>query len=367
MLARGPVPALVRSWLLLITAVPVAGFAQPAAGDLPGALQPALERAAELPRLHSLLISHQGNLVVERYYNGRGPDDIANIKSASKSIISALVGAAIERGHLQLDQSIAPFFPAHADLLEGDKARISIRDLLTMQSGLETTSNRNYGRWVLSDDWVRFALSQPLEDPPGTVMEYSTGDTHLLSAILNRATGESTLEFARRVLGRPLGFRLADWPTDPQGIHFGGNDMEFTPRQMLRFGRLYLEDGRHDGRQVLPADWVEASLEAQTVSPRGRGDRYYGYGWWIRDMAGYRTTYAWGYGGQFILLVDELDLVVVTTSSSQPGEGRRQHTRAIYRLAEYDIIAPLAEALGKPVPFADDNTVGGGAAHLPDT
>lgn len=337
----------------MLAAVPLAGATQPAADDLPGALQPALEQAAELPRLHSLLISHEGNLVVERYFNGRGPGDIANIKSASKSVISALVGAAVERGHLQLDQPIAPYFPEHADLLEGPKGRISIRDLLTMQGGLASTSNRNYGRWVLSDDWVRFALSQPLENPPGTVMEYSTGSTHLLSSILNRATGESTLEFGRRVLGRPLGFHLADWPTDPQGIHFGGNDMEFTPRQMLRFGRLYLEEGRHDGRQVLPADWVEESLETQTVSPRGRGDRHYGYGWWIRDMAGYRTTYAWGYGGQFILLVDELDLVVVTTSSSQPGEGRRHHTRTIYQLAEYGIIAPIAEALGKPVNFQE--------------
>ena len=152
--------------------------------------------------------------------------------------------------------------------------------------------------------------------PPGTRLLYSTGNTHLLSAILTQATGKSTLQFAREELGRPLGFHIADWPTDPKGIYFGGNNMEMTPRQMLAFGELYVNQGRANGRQVIPESWVETSLQRRVESSRERG-RYYGYGWWLRDMASVNIAYAWGYGGQFILLAPELDLVVVTAGDSE--------------------------------------------------
>ncbi len=306
----------------------------------------AVEMASSLPRLHSLLVSWHDDLILEKYFNGRGPSSIANVKSVSKSVISALVGIAISDGYLQgVDQPIGDFFgDALAREADAGKRRITIGDLLTMQSGLETTSNRNYGAWVLSSDWVGFALAQPLQHSPGILMEYSTGNTHLLSAILTIATGKSTLAFARASLGEPLGFRVAAWPQDPQGIYYGGNDMEFTAQQMLAFGRLYLHGGRANGAQVVPADWVEASLRPRAVSTREIG-RYYGYGWWVREMAGYTTPYAWGYGGQFILLVPELDLVVVTTSSSFPGDERRQHLRQLYNLIEYSLIAPLSDAL----------------------
>jgi CubicO group peptidase (beta-lactamase class C family) len=297
--------------------------------------------AESMPRLHSLLISRRGELVLERYFNGRDADDVANVKSVSKSIVSALVGIAIARGAIPgVDATLGDYFQAQL-VGEPDKARITIGDLLTMRAGLETTSNRNYGAWVLSDDWVAYALGQPQLRPPGTDMTYSTGNTHLLSAILTRATERSTLSFAQEVLAGPLGFDLAQWPRDPQGIYFGGNDMELTPRQMLAFGELYLNDGKADGRQVVPAEWVDESLQRRTRSPRGEG-RYYGYGWWSRDMAGYQVPYAWGYGGQFILLVPDLDVAIVTTSASTPGADRRAHTRGLYDFVEDDIIPTVA-------------------------
>lgn len=306
----------------------------------------ALATAQALPRLRSLLISHRGTLLLERYFNGAEASDIANVKSVSKSLMSALIGLAIEHGHIE---GVHTPIRAYLDTpsltgTDNPKADITIEDLLTMQSGLETTSNRNYGAWVLSSDWIEFALDQPIVVPPGTRMIYSTGNTHLLSAILTEASGMSTLEFARRYLSAPLGFRLASWPQDPNGIYFGGNDMELTPRQMLRIGEMYLQGGRANGRQVLPAAWIEASFQPHTESTREEG-RFYGYGWWLRDMAGFETPYAWGYGGQFILLVPELELVVVTTSSSYPGPDRRRHTRRMYDLVEYDIIAPFARTL----------------------
>lgn len=307
----------------------------------------AVASGESMPRLHSILVSIGEEIVLERYFNGHGADDPQNVKSVSKSLISALVGIAIEEGYIGgTDEPIAEYF---GEQLADDpaKQRITIGHLLSMQAGLETTSNRNFGAWVQSDDWIEFALEQPMRDAPGGRMIYSTGNTHLLSAILTRATGMSTLEFARRHLGRPLGFHLSAWPQDPQGIYRGGNDMELTPRQMLEFGRLYLNGGRAGGRQIVPAEWIEASWNPRTESRREEG-RHYGYGWWIREMAGYTATYAWGYGGQFILLVPELDLVVVTTSSSLPGDSRRRHTRRMYDLVEHEIIAPAAQGLSAP-------------------
>ena len=145
---------------------------------------------------------------------------------------------------------------------------------------------------------------------PGTEMEYSTGNTHLLSAILTQATKTSTWQFAQDALARPLGFTLARWPQDPQGIYFGGNDMLLTPRQMLAFGELYLRRGRVKGSdrltetQVIPDKWIEQSFVPRAVSPIS-GQRY-GYGWWMRDLAGHQAYFAWGFGGQYIILVPDL-------------------------------------------------------------
>ncbi len=325
---------------LVVLHVPVSLHAQaaPAGAALLGA---AADAAGELPRMHSLLVSHCGELILERYYNGTRPGRLANVKSASKSIISALTGIAIHRGHLSgLDHRIGDIFP---ELLAGEanaaKRAITIGDLLSMRSGLESTSSRNYGAWVLSGHWVRFALTRDLVSPPGTRMEYSTGNTHLLSAILSKVTGKSTWQFAQDQLAGPLGFTLARWPQDPQGIYFGGNDMLLTPRQMLAFGELYLNRGRANGRQVVPEAWIDASTVALTRSRIS--DQRYGYGWWVRELGGLHTFYAWGYGGQFIFVVPDLQLVVVATSAATAGEERRDHRRLVYDLIERQIIGPL--------------------------
>jgi CubicO group peptidase (beta-lactamase class C family) len=309
-------------------------------------LDPASKAADEIPRVHSLLISHHGELLLERYSKGIQPTRLANIKSVSKSVIAALVGIAIGKGLLPgVEQPIEPYF---IDVLKTEKdpakKRITIEDLLTMQSGLQTTSNQNYGAWVLSPNWVRHALTRPLNNPPGTRMEYSTGNTHLLSAILTQTTGKNSWQFAQEVLAKPLGFTLARWPQDPQGIYFGGNDMLMTPRQMVKFGELYLHEGRIGNVQVIPADWVKSSFKEHAESTRER-ERFYGYGWWIRDMAGYRVRYAWGFGGQFIFVVKDLDLVVVVTSSSDATEERNRNARTIIGLVEDLVVAPIARSL----------------------
>jgi CubicO group peptidase (beta-lactamase class C family) len=302
------------------------------------------QAASALPRLRSLLVSHRGELEFEEYYNGSGPDSQANMKSASKSLMSAFIGIAIGQGVLTgVDQPIGEFFP---DLLAGAgnaaKREITIGDLLTMRSGLETTSNRNYGAWVVSSNWVRHALHMPMVDEPGGGMIYSTGSTHILSAILTRVSGKGTWEFANEHFARPQGYALNRWMRDPQGIYFGGNEMTLTSRQLLGFGELYLNGGRApDGAQVVPEDWVRRSFVARTPSPREPG-RFYGYGWWVRAMAGHAVFYGWGYGGQFVFVVPTLDLVVAATSDPNPGDDRRGHLGAIYRLVENDVVRPIA-------------------------
>ena len=318
-----------------------AGDARPAAPAVrvpldSARLAPVYARAAALPRLRSLLVWQGDSLVAERYYRGARPATPANIKSASKSVLSALVGAAIAQGKIRgVDVTLGELLPAETRGLDAAKRAITLEDLLTMRAGLQSTSFGNYGSWVTSRNWVRDALRRPMEAPPGHLggpMIYSTGTSHLVSAALARATGMSTLAWARRALGEPLDIRIPGWPTDPQGIHFGGNDMRLTPRAMGRFGLLYLNRGRApDGTQVLPAAWVDSSWVPRTTS--GWSGNAYGYGWWSRPSGAHTVHYAWGYGGQFVFVVPALDLVVVATSASDTDR-ERGHLDRVYALLD---------------------------------
>jgi CubicO group peptidase (beta-lactamase class C family) len=309
----------------------------------------AYTRAAELPRLRSLLVEWRGIVVGERYFRGATRTTPTNIKSASKSVMSALVGIAIARGDLRgTDQTLGELLPTETRGLDTAKRAITIEDLLTMRTGLESTSFWNYGRWVTSRNWVRYVLAQPVIAPRGPAgpMIYSTGSTHLLSAIITRATGMSTRRYAERYLAAPLGIGLRGWTTDPQGIYFGGNDMRMTPRDMLAFGRLYLAGGRTEAgapgmyRQVLPRTWIDSSWVARTHSDWSGHE--YGYGWWIRSAWSPRgrhpVYYAWGYGGQFIFVVPSLELVVVATSDSETRSREQGHLEAVHSLLDQEII-----------------------------
>ena len=304
----------------------------------------AYRRAAAMPRLRSLLVQHRGRLVGERYWRGATRDQRANVKSASKSIISALVGIAIAEGRIRgVDQTIGELLPVQTRGLEPEKRAITVGDLLSMRSGLQSTSFGNYGAWVSSRDWVRDALRRPMVAERGGPMLYSTGSTHLLSAILTRATGMSTREYAQARLARPLGITLRAWQRDPQGIYFGGNDMYLRPREMLRIGALYLSGGvAPNGRRVLPRAWIDSSVVARTTSP-WNGHRY-GYGWWIRESNGHRVLFAWGYGGQFIFVVPSLELVVVTTSDPEAPTRDGGHLDAIHALLDEEIVPAAMSA-----------------------
>lgn len=300
-----------------------------------------LAAAQTLPRLRSLLVLRHGETLAEHRFNGGPPlDQPVNIKSASKSVLSALVGVAIGQGALNgADQTVLSVLradaPANADpRLE----QVTVDHLLSMRAGLERTSGQNYGRWVTSPNWVRYALSRPFTDEPGGRMIYSTGSSHLLSAVLTRATGRSTHALAQDWLAKPLDIRIPPWPRDPQGIYFGGNDMLMSPRALAQFGELYRNGGRIGDHQVVPESWIEESWRSRTVSPWSGRD--YGYGWFLAEIDGHPVRFAWGYGGQMLYVVPDLALTVVMTSDPRIGrEG--DHIQALHALLA-DGIVPAA-------------------------
>jgi CubicO group peptidase (beta-lactamase class C family) len=331
---------ILRLLALLLLASP--GVSSQTADERPALID--LRAASELPQLRSLLVSRRGELIAEHYAPGVRPSALANVKSVSKSIIATLVGIAIERRMINgVETRIATYFPELRKDPDPRKQAITVEDLLTMRAGLESTSGENYGPWVRSRNWVRTVLTQPMVSDPGGPMQYSTGSSHLLSAILTRVTRRSTWQFAQDALAKPLGISLARWPQDPQGIYFGGNEMLMTPKQMLAIGELYLERGRRHGRQIVPASWVEVSCVPRTTSAWDP-DRRYGYGWWIQDFDGGTACFAWGYGGQYIFVFRDLNLVITATSSTTVSEERRGHRRALFDLIEQRVLAPLRAA-----------------------
>lgn len=306
-------------------------------------MQAVVREASQLPRIRSLLVLRDGQTLAEHRFNGGPPlDRPVNIKSASKSVLSAMVGVAIARGALTgADQPVLSVLKADAPANPDPRLRaLTVGQLLSMQAGLDRTSGPNYGRWVSSPNWVRYALSRPFVDEPGGAMLYSTGSSHLVSAMLTKASGNSTLQLAQDWLGEPLGIEIPPWPRDPQGVYFGGNDMLMSPHALARFGELYRNGGRLDGREILPQAWIAESWRARTVSPWS--GNAYGYGWFLTNVGHHDVRFAWGYGGQMLYIVPDLRLTVVMTSDPvAPREG--DHIGALHRLLATGII-PAAEA-----------------------
>jgi CubicO group peptidase (beta-lactamase class C family) len=303
----------------------------------------AARRGDSLAKLRSLVVAWRGNVAIERYYNGATSRTPANLKSASKSIVSALIGIAIARGDIAgVDQPIGELLVAETRSLDSAKRAITVEDLLTMRAGLQSTSFENYGTWVSSRNWVQDALRRPIEAARGNTgpMIYSTGNTHLLSAIITRATRASTHAYADRHLFRPLGIRLREWTTDPQGIYFGGNEMRLTSREMLRFGELYRLGGvvkvADSSRQVVPRAWIDSSWVQRTSS--GWSGNGYGYGWWITQLGGYDAYFAWGYGGQYIFIIPRLETTIVITSDPEARAGDDGYRASLFDLILRDVI-----------------------------
>jgi len=305
--------------------------------------QATIDQARSIESVRSLLVQKNNNLIIEEYFRNATPDHPYNIKSASKSIISLLVGIAVDQGKISLDETLGDYFSEYFDTSpDPEKEIITIRNLLSMQSGLETTSFYNYGAWVISDDWVEFQLDQPLEEVPGGKMVYSTGTSHLLSVIITKATGMNTKAFAEEFLFDPLNIQVGGWDRDPQGYYMGGNNLALTPNALLKIGQLILNGGTRQGEEILSQKWIRDSFQSYTRSNFNPYD--YGYMWWNRPVAGYDVYFAWGFGGQYIFIIPELNSVAVITSFLDNATQRRTYKQPIFDLLEDQII-----------PFLDNN------------
>jgi CubicO group peptidase (beta-lactamase class C family) len=301
--------------------------------------------AADLETIYGLLVVKNGHLIAEKYFNGGAVDEMGNRQSGTKSYTSALVGIALDQGCLSsMDQKMLDFFPEFADQVSDPrKAQITIRHLLQMRAGYpweETDPALWEALW--SGDYLPLIVHFPLVSDPGAEMHYSNLTSDWLGMIVARACTTDLKTFAQEHLFSPLGVQVGAWTQDKDGYTIGHGEIHFTARDMARFGLLYLNEGEFEGKQVLSAHWVQDSLKtysqnAFVMKTVGRyfGDIGYGYQWWSARVGDHHINLAWGHGGQLIVLLDELDLVIVTVADplyGQTGDGPWNHEKAIINL-----------------------------------
>ena len=302
------------------------------AGQINELMQNILNGHDEVKNVHSVLLVKNGKLVLEEYFLGTHRNHIHPLQSDTKSVISILIGIAADKGFIKsVNQPILDFFPEIASAnLEGEKREITIEHLLMMAPGLQCRDSSRYGWRGLSEmrqsaDWIQFMLDLPMAEKPGTRFEYCNGASFLLSAIIQKATGINALEFAKKHLFNHLGIVDFNWPANTQGITIGWADLQLRLRDMAKIGQMMLKGGRWQGKQIISQNWVNQSTQAHIKA----GGYDYGYQWWrgktIASNQIFDSFWAWGHGGQFIIVLPDLDLVVVLTAKhlDNPGYSKR--------------------------------------------
>ncbi len=307
---------------------------------MPALLDSAVLHADRLGYVDGLVVIRNGKLVLERYFNGYGPDAPHNVKSVSKSFLSALTGIALREGFIDsLDEKVMNYFPEYVYAgMDARKYDITLRHLLTMRMGI-IGEEAVWDSILHSPDWIKSTIGLPLLSSPGEKFRYSTFQTHLLSAILTKASGKSSKELANEYLLRPMGITLDDWLQDPQGYYFGGSDMYFTPREMAAFGYLYLLRGNINNRQIVPVAWTDSSFVKTWKNDAPEWgvlkDYNYGYLWWLGKINNYQMHWALGFGGQTILIFPEMSLIVVTTAGYDIGWNVDQERPILELVSKY--------------------------------
>jgi CubicO group peptidase (beta-lactamase class C family) len=273
-------------------------------------------------RVHSVVVIRNDRVVLDARFYPFSSEWRHDLASVTKSLTSTLVGIAIDKGFIAgVDVPVLDYFPDHTIAnRDARKERMTLEDLLTMRSGFEcdpTNSEATLTEMTNSADWVQFALDLPMADEPGQLHVYCSPNVHLLSAIIGRATGSSTLEFARKHLFGPLGITNVEWFVDPQGIHRGWGDLHLTPPDMPKLGLLFLNRGKWRGRQIVSSEWVEESTAGAGHSvpgwPAGEG---YAYLWYYEPS----LFNAAGRGGQRIHVYPDENLVIGLNAGSGYGD-----------------------------------------------
>jgi CubicO group peptidase (beta-lactamase class C family) len=293
--------------------------------------------AAELETLYGLLVVKNGHLIAEAYFNEGSVEQKAFMASATKSFTSALVGIALDQGCLSsVDQKMIDFFPEFAGQINDPrKEQITIRDLLQMRSGYVWEERTPYMESFFSSRgyWLPFIVEFPLTSDPGTEFGYSNLTSHMLGVIVARACDTDLKSYAQEHLFSPIDAEVGDWSQDTDNNYYGAHGMPLTARDRAKFGLLYLNDGEYDGNQVVSADWVEDSLQRYSDNIDISGwipgitSRYgyfrdlgYGYQWWSAKAGDHQFNYASGHGGNQIILLDELDMVIITSADRLYGD-----------------------------------------------
>jgi CubicO group peptidase (beta-lactamase class C family) len=306
--------------------------------------------AAELERLYGLLVVKNEHLIAEKYFNEGSVEQKARIQSATKSVTSAAVGIALDRGCLSsVEQRMVDFFPEIAgQITDPRKQQISIREMLQMRAGFPWEETHP-ALWegLLSGHYVPLIEEFPLTADPGTKFQYSNLTSDWLGIIVDRACGMHLKPYAEEHLFLPLGVEVGEWGTDWEGHNNGCGDLHLTARDMAKFGLLYLNGGEYEGNQIIPASWVSDSLRTYSEDAWDNIGRFrdigYGYQWWSARAGDQHVNFAWGHGGQLIVLVDELDMVVITTADPfwlQHDDQSWKHEKATISLVA-DFIASL--------------------------
>jgi len=271
--------------------------------------------------IYSVLVVRNGYIVLDAYSYPRNADLTHNIYSCTKSVTSALIGIAIDKGYIKgVNQPVLDFFKKRdAENLDANKKAMTLEHLLTMTTGLECRDSYLYHwnglmqmKW--SADWVQFIIDLPMAEAPGTRFEYCNGASFLLSAILQEQTGMNALTFAHKHLFGPLGISNVFWPSNSQEITIGFSELYMRPQDMAKIGYLYLNDGLWDGKRIISSQWIKASTRKHIAATLLPG---YGYQWWIVSPGIYTAV---GHQGQFIIVAPEKNMLAVFTSSLGPED-----------------------------------------------
>lgn len=276
------------------------------------------EVAGRVDRVRSLVVLREGRLAYERYYGGWTRDTLADVRSVTKSVVSTLAGIAIDQGRIRgLDQPITDFLRAPEFDVDFVHTLVTVRHLLMMTSGFYWAENNvaGYNDWITSADHIDYLLGRDFQSQPGTSFTYNSAAVHLLGVVIEKAVGMSLPEYADRVLFGPLGIAAREWEDLSPGYVNGGAGLDLRPRDLARFGQLYLQQGWSGESPIVPAAWIAEATTSRWASLGGVGpisDTSYGFLWWL-DLDN-DAFFAWGFGGQFVYVVPRLDLVVVATT-----------------------------------------------------
>jgi len=264
--------------------------------------------------INAALIIKDEDIVFEYYRSifPEYPETKVEFQSCTKSIVSILMGIAIDKGLIEnVDVKISKYFPELEQDSDTRKKEIAIRHLLDFTAGFKPPE---YNAWVNSLNWVDFVLNRPMAASPGEQWEYNSGASHLLSAILQKASGTGTLSFAMKHLFGPLGIEDISWRQDPQGVTTGAFGLMLKPKDAVKIGLLYLHNGKYEGKQIVSSGWVKESTRSYSMFTF-QDQVTYGFNWWINEKARIPFFYAMGYGGQYILIAPKINVVAVFTSN----------------------------------------------------